>query len=36
MGKVLRLVVGLGEIFVDLYRNGHGLPIVVDGNFRRP
>ena len=36
MGKVLRLVVGLGEIFVDLYRNGHGLPIVVDGNFHRP
>ena len=25
MGKVLRLVVGLGEIFVDLHRNGHSL-----------
>ena len=36
VGKVLRFVVGLGEIFVDLYRNGHGLPIVVDGNFHRP
>ena len=36
MGKVFRLVVGLGELFIDLQRHGHSLPIVVNGNFHRP